>query len=155
MSSRRTLTLFGAAALMTAMTPLGTGGQLLAAPGRDALGVERDLELLAFRAFAEDLTETELEQRQSDQIFAIDGEVVPDRRATACAQRLAVERLVLTQITFDCVGHLHRRRFTFADRESADLRGRGDVALEQRWRDTQYVCDVVEAVARVVRGKQR
>ena len=32
MSSRRTLTLFGAAALMTAMTPLGTGGQLFAAP---------------------------------------------------------------------------------------------------------------------------
>jgi len=32
MNSRRTLTLFGAAALMTAMTPLGTGGQLLAAP---------------------------------------------------------------------------------------------------------------------------
>ena len=31
MSSRRTLTFFGAAALMTAMTPLGTGGQLFAA----------------------------------------------------------------------------------------------------------------------------
>ena len=53
-----------------------------------ALAVQRHLELLAFGAFAEDLTETELQQRQPDQILAVNGEVVPDGRAAARAERL-------------------------------------------------------------------
>ena len=71
-----------------------------------ALAVQRHLELLAFGAFAEHLAETELQQRQPDQVLAIHGEVVPDGRAAARAERLALERLVLAEIAPDRVGDL-------------------------------------------------
>ncbi len=74
--------------------------------------------------------------------------------AAARAERHALERLVLAEITLHRVGDLRRRGVAFADGEPADLRRRGDVALEQRRRHAEHVGDVVEAVARIVCGQE-
>ncbi len=119
-----------------------------------ALAVERHLELLAFGALAEHLPETELQQRQPDHVLAIDREVVLDGRAATGAEWLPFERLVLTQIALDRVGHLGWCRIAFSDRQPADLCCCRYIPFKQRRRDAEDVSDVVEAVTRVVGRKQ-
>ena len=60
-----------------------------------ALAIEGHFEFLAFGALAEHLAEAELHQRQLDQVFAVEREIVLHHRAAARSERQAIERFGL------------------------------------------------------------
>ncbi len=121
----------------------------------DPLAIEGHFEFLALRSLAEYLAEAELRQRQLDQVFAVQREVVPDHRAAARSERQAVQRCGLRQIPFDRVGDVEGRGLRIAHCQPADLGRRGHVAFQQGRRYAQDVGDVVEAAAGIVGRQQR
>ncbi len=120
---------------------------------RDALAVDRDLELLLLGVERHLLVQVARELG-GDVVFGVGRKVILDQRPAARAERQAGQAPLLRAV----VGHAEpvdadelRRR---ADRQAADLVGRREIALEQRRRQLQHAGDVVEAVARLV-GRQQ
>ena len=89
-----------------------------------------------------------------DLVFGIQREVVVDQQSAARAQRQAFDVVVLSAVRRRSVDLRHGNERRIADGHGADLARRGEILLEQRRRNLQYVRDVVEAVAFVV-GRQQ
>src|SRR5262249_16298592 len=113
----------------------------------DALTVERDLKHFPFGRTAEHLSKAQLLQRQFEEIFAVEREVMAYRRAAARSHGKAVDGAGLREVSFYGVRHVKRTDFRIAYSYAADLRRRRHVALEQRRRNPEHVGDVIEAVA--------
>ncbi len=117
---------------------------------QNALAVERDLELLGLADVRAEHAAAALDEIGADDVLGVDREVMRERGAAARAERHPRQVLVLRQVAADDVFLLRVGHRRVADREPADLAGRGDVALEQDRRDAERARDVVEAEARVV-----
>ena len=78
-------------------------------------------------------------------VLRVERERVADDDAAARAERQAVDVRVLREVAGHAVGRAIESDRRIADRQPADLRGRGHVAFDERRRDAEHVGDVVEA----------
>ena len=108
----------------------------------DATAVEADLEPMLIGPAAQ--------RFHLEDIVGIERELIADRRAAARSERQAVEAHVLRKIGPQTEGLRRRRDGRIANGDTADLAGRGHVAIQERRRHFQDAGDVVEAVAHVV-----
>ena len=125
---------------------------------RDACAVDRDLDLLVEgRGLPEEVAGGLVLEREPEVVLAVRDEVVDDRNPAPRAKGGARDVPALLGVARDFVGRLGGRRVGIAQRETADLAGRGQIGVEQRGRQVLNVGDVVEAgahrLARQVRGR--
>ena len=118
-----------------------------------ALPVQQQLEIVGF---AQALDELVAVSRQSnlDLVLAVQRKRIADHRAAACADRKAVEVLLLGEVRVNPDGVAAWRTAGTSDRHPADLLRRGDIAIQQRRRQ---IADrhIVEAITGLVGGQQR
>src|SRR6187431_427833 len=100
------------------------------------------------------ISEDVTQQHDIDLVFGIQRKVVLDQQSATCAQRQAFNVPVLSAVRRSSIDLRNRNERRIPDGHSADLASRGEILLEQRWGDLQYVRDVVEAVAFVI-GRQQ
>ena len=94
-------------------------------------------------------------QPHTDRILGILREGVVDPGAATGAERQPVHSHILCQIGRQTERLSRRRGHRSADRQTADLLGSREIALEQRRGHPQHSGDVVESVAPVVGRQQR
>ena len=117
--------------------------------------VDRQLDLLALDAAAEQLAGRDRVQHHPERILAVGREIVDDRDAAARPERRAVDVLQLRRQPRDLVDRRAGRGAGITDRQAAHLRGRPQITFEQGRRHRLHVGDVVEVVADRVGGQQR
>src|SRR5262249_30052673 len=88
-----------------------------------------------------------------DFVLALLWEGVADQRSTTGADREPVRAVLLCDVRLDADGVAAWRPPYAADRQPADLLGRGDVAIEQCRREFPHR-DIVEPVAGLIRRQQ-
>ena len=96
-----------------------------------------------------------LRARTLERIFGVERKSVLKENAAACTERQSFRLGRLREVARHAPGFRGRRGRGIAHGEAADLGRRGDVAFQQRGRNTQGGGDVVEAFARIIRGQQR
>ncbi len=131
------------------------GGGRIDAEQRDALAIDRDLDLLrlALRR-AEQLPADVVIEGDAEGVLAIGGKIVHHRHAAAGAQRRAVDMPDLRDHARQLVGGHLRRGAGLAQCLAADLAGGAHVGIHQRGRQAQHFGHVVEAVAEIIAGQQ-
>ncbi len=123
---------------------------------RDARAVHRDFDLLALALFCPNSGPLgDIVEAQPENVIAVGGKIVNDRKPAARAERRAVHVAHLRGHARNAVSGGERLRAGIAHRLAADAAGGADVAFHQRRRNGEHVGHIVEAVAHVVGRQER
>ncbi len=97
----------------------------------DPLAVEHQLQLVLFRDPA-DRAGSRAPEPHADLVLGIDGEILLDAQAAACAERQIAQVIILRQVLRRRIGRRDRGDPRAADGHPADLPRHRDVAFEQQ-----------------------
>ena len=120
----------------------------------DAFAVDRELEVVGRDESAREVVVAAIEPG-ADDVLGVERKMLPDEQAAAGAERQAGHMVELMAVGSRTERLAAGGQLRIAHRERADPFGGGEIPLEQRRGDSQGVGYVVEAVAQLVRRKER